>query len=275
MIILPKKLGGKTYMGKIGTFTQPDTSPAYFIDFLEFLDNQPNIKSFRAEAAKRLNLAAGLQVLDLGCGIGGATFPIAEVTGPTGLAAGVDISSALIEVAKRRAGNRPGLEFRVGEAGAIPYPSACFDVARTERVFLYVPDRLAAIHEMKRVVKPGGRVCLIDTDLDCTAIYSKKPSLTRKLTSVVAASLPNPNSGRELPALARQAGLKNIQTETFAVPSAYEFLGRVMAGALAKAVEDGIVPRSEVDEWLAEQASLAASGDFFQIWFFVLVDATV
>ena len=262
-------------MGEIGSFTQPDTSPPYFVDFLEFLDNQPNIKSFRAEAAERLNLAAGLKVLDLGCGIGGATFPIADVTGPTGLAAGVDISSVLIEVAKRRAGNRPGLEFRVGEAGAIPYPNAFFDVARTERVFLYVPDRLAAIHEMKRVVKPGGRVCLIDTDLDGTAIYSKKPALTRKLTSVVAASLPNPNSGRELPALARQAGLKSIRTETFAIASPYEFLGRVMAGALAKAVDDGIVLRSEVDEWLAEQASLAASGDFFQIWFFVLVDAKV
>ena len=275
MIILPRQLGAETDMGEIGSFTQPDASPAYFLDFLEFLDNQPNIKSFRAEAAKRMNLAAGLKVLDLGCGIGGATFPIADVTGPTGLAAGVDISSALIEVAKRRASHRPGLEFRVGEAGAIPYPNAFFDVARSERVFLYVPDRLAAIHEMRRVVKAGGRLCLIDTDLDCTAIYSKKPALTRKLTSVVAASVSNPNSGRELPALAKQAGLKNIRTETFAIASPYEFLGRVMVGALAKAVEDGIVPRSEADEWLAEQASLAASGDFFQIWFFVLVDATV
>jgi len=94
-------------MGEIGSLAHPDTSPAYFIDFLEFLDNQPNIKSFRVEAAKRMNLAAGLKVLDLGCGIGGATFAIADVTGPTGLVAGVDISSALVEVAKRRAGDRP------------------------------------------------------------------------------------------------------------------------------------------------------------------------
>ena len=67
-------------------------------------------------------------------------------------------------------------------------------------------------------------MCLIDTDLDATAIYSKKSALTRKLTSVVAASVPNPNSGRELPALARQAGLKDIRTETFAIASPYEFL---------------------------------------------------
>ena len=78
-----KAVGAKTHMGEIGSFTQPDRSPAYFPDFLEFLDNQPNIKSFRAEALKRMNLAAGLKVLDLGCGIGGATFPIADVTDPT------------------------------------------------------------------------------------------------------------------------------------------------------------------------------------------------
>jgi ubiquinone/menaquinone biosynthesis C-methylase UbiE len=261
-------------MAEIANFRQPDTSPAYFIDFLEFLDNQANIKDFRAEACKRMHLAAGLRVLDLGCGIGGATFPIADVTGPTGLAAGVDISSALIKVANRRASNRPGLEFRVGEACAIPYPDAFFDAARSERVFLYLPDRIAAIYEMKRVVKRRGRICLIDTDLDCTAIYSAKPALTRKMTSIVAASIPNPNSARELPVLAKQARLKDIKTETFAIASPYEFFVRAMAGSLSKAAEDGVVPRSEVDEWLAEQASLHASGDFFQMWLFVLVSST-
>lgn len=113
-----------------------------------------------------------------------ATFPIADLTGPTRLAAGVDISSVLIAVAQHRAANRPGLEFRIGEACAIPYRNGFFDVARSERVFLYLPDRLAAIREMKRVVKPGGLVCLIDTDVDSTAIYSTKPALTRDVPGV-------------------------------------------------------------------------------------------
>lgn len=261
-------------MAEIGNFTQPDTSPTYFIDFLDFLDNHADVKNFRAETVKRMNLAGGHKVLDVGCGIGGATFPLADITGPSGLAAGVDISSALIGVATGRATNRSGLEFRVGDACAIPYPDGFFDVARTERVFLYLPDRLAAIREMKRVVKPGGRVCLIDTDVDCTAIYSANAALTRKMTSIVAASMPNPNSARELPALARQAGLKDIRTETFALTTPHEFFLRVVSGALSKAVADGLVPRSEVDQWLGEQASLHARGDFFQMWFFVLVTAT-
>ncbi len=171
-------------MSKIGNSTQPDSSPSYFIEFLEFLDNHADIKNFRTEAAKRLNLVPGNKVLDVGCGIGGATFPLAEITGPNGLAAGMDVSSAMIEVASGRCGKREGLEFRVGEAGAIPYADDFFDVARCERVLLYLPDRIGAIHEMKRVVKPGGSVCIMDSELDCTAVYSKKPWLTRKMTSL-------------------------------------------------------------------------------------------
>ena len=262
-------------MAEIRNFTQPDTAPDYFIEFLDLLDNHSECKDFRTETAKRMNLAPGNRVLDLGCGIGGATFPLADLTGPTGLAAGVDISSALIDVATRRAWNRPGIEFQVGDACAIPYPDRFFDAARSERVFLYLPDRLAAIHEMKRVVKPGGRVHLIDTDVDSTAIYSTKPALTRKLTSIVAASMPNPNSARELPALAKQAGLRDIKTETFALVTPHEFLVRAMAGSLSKAAEDGVITRAEVDEWLADQASLHASGDFFQAWLFVLSSGTV
>ena len=262
-------------MSEMTNFTQPDAAPAYFIDFLEFLDKHAGIKRLRTESNNQLNLIPGNKVLDVGCGIGGATFPIADATGPTGLAVGIDISSEMIKVANNRVGSRPGLEFQVCDACSIPYPDGFFDVARSERLFLYLPDRLATLQEMMRVVKVGGRVCLIDTDIDCTALYSKKPALTRKMTSIVAASMPNPNSARELPAIARKAGLKDIRTETFALSTPHEFFLRAMAGSLTKAAENGIVPRSEVEECLAEQASLHASGDFFQMWLFVVLNGTV
>src|SRR5262249_40810695 len=247
-------------MSKIGGFTQPDASPEYFIGFLQLLDNQESIKNVRAQAARRMSLATGHKVLDLGCGIGGATFPIADVIGPSGLAVGIDVSSAMIEAARQRANDRPGLDFRVGEATAIPFPDGFFDSARSERVFLYLPDRIAAIREMMRVVKRGGRICIIDTDLDATAIYSKNPALARKMTSVVAASMPNANSAGELPAIARQAGLKDVHMDCSALTTPYEFFVKVMMGALSKAAEDGAVPRSEVEEWFTEQAALHARG---------------
>jgi ubiquinone/menaquinone biosynthesis C-methylase UbiE len=262
-------------MAQVARFTQPDNSPAYFIDFLSFLDQLEEIQRVRAEAEKHLKVSVGQKVLDLGCGIGGATFRLLNILGPAGLAAGVDISSAMVEAATSRAENRPGVEFRVGEACAIPYPDQFFDAARCERVFLYLPDRLAAIQEMKRVVKPGGQIVLLDTELDCTAIYSKNPQLTRKMTSAVAATMPNPNSARDLPALAREAGLKDIRVQTLAVSSPYEFFLKVIATSLEKAAEQETLPANEVHEFLEEQRDLNSSGNFFHAWLFVLVSGSV
>jgi ubiquinone/menaquinone biosynthesis C-methylase UbiE len=75
-------------MAELSKFTQPNDSAAYFVDFLNFLDNQQDIKNLRTATAKRMQVAAGQKILDLGCGIGGATFPIADITGPAGLVAG-------------------------------------------------------------------------------------------------------------------------------------------------------------------------------------------
>ncbi len=262
-------------MAEISSFTQPDSSPSYFIDFLDYLDGFPDVKRIRATAEVSMHLAAGSKALDLGCGIGGATFQLADITGPTGLAVGVDISQALISVAAARSATRPGLEFRVGDACALPYPDHFFDAARTERVFLYLPDRLGAIREMMRVTKPGGRVVLMDTDVDCTAIYSTNHALTRKMTSIMAGSLPNPHSARELPSLAKQAGLLDITIDTLAIHTPYQFLKLAMTDSLYKAAEQGLTSRDEVDAFLGDQADLYAKGDFFQLWFFALVSGTV
>jgi ubiquinone/menaquinone biosynthesis C-methylase UbiE len=258
-----------------GNFIQPDTQPDYFVEFLEQLDSLGQIQDMRAAAARHINPVPGLTILDLGCGIGGASFVLSKHAGAGGFVAGVDISAALIDVATRRAGDRHEIEFRVGDALAIPYPDAYFDAAYSERVFLYLPDRLAVIRELQRVVKPGGTICLVDTDFDSTAIYSSRRELTRKLTTIVAAGIPNPNSARELPALAKRAGLEEIQVDTFAATTPYQFLVHAMGGPLTRAAERGAVAPADLDVWLEEQATLHDSGDFFHAWMFVRVMAKV
>jgi hypothetical protein len=93
------------------------------------------------------------------------------------------------------------------------------------------------------------------------------------------ARFPTPTStlrARAASESATQAGLKNIQVESFAVRSPHDFLERSMSGALWRAVESGVATtREEVSEWLGEQAALHASGDFYQAWLFVMVTGTV
>jgi ubiquinone/menaquinone biosynthesis C-methylase UbiE len=262
-------------MSDISNFANPDTDPDYFVQFLDQIDELPAVRDMRAATAARLVVDPDCKVLDLGCGVGAATFAMAERVGPAGLAAGVDISPALIDVATRRAQGQSGVEFRIGEVTSVPYPDGFFDAAYCERVFLYLPDRLAAIGELQRVVRPGGQVWLVDTEAQSTAIYSSQRELTRKLTSLFASALPNPNSARELSALAKRAGLRDLKVELFAVSTPYRFLVHAMGGVLAQAAARGQIEKPQLDDWLSEQASLDATSDFFQAWLFVRVMGTV
>jgi ubiquinone/menaquinone biosynthesis C-methylase UbiE len=268
------RLQQEVCMSLVSQFARSDGQPDYLVEFLDQLDSDAPIRAARVAVAERI-AKPGDKVLDAGCGVGGATLVFLERVGPGGLVAGVDINSALIDVAARRAQARRGAQFQVADALAIPYPSGFFDAAYCERVFLYLPNRLAALQELRRVVKPGGSICLVDADIDAMAIYSTRPELTRKLTSTVAAAIPNPNSARELPALARLAGLDKMQAETFAVRVPYQFMAHAIGGVLQQAVQRGVVDKAEFDEWWDEQARLQESGDFFFAWMAVRIFGTV
>ena len=257
------------------TFALPEIASTQLIDFLDSLDTHEDIKHIRDEAFKRLNLSAGDKVLDAGCGIGAAALHIADLAPQMGLIAGIDQSAALLDVAAARSNRHVGIEYRVGDIYSMPYPDQFFDAARSERVFLYLGDRLAAIHEMKRVVKPGGSVCIIDTDIDSTAIFSGKRELTRKMTSILAATFPNPNSGRELPSLVKQAGLRDVKTTTIAFTTSHDFMLQPLLSRLSTAVTNGLTTPAEKDEWLADLSNSQKNGDFFQAWFCVICSGIV
>lgn len=271
----PPVLNSSLHMSEVAQFTQPDSSPDYFIKFLDFLDKLPDVERPRRDVLDRMNLTTGAKALDVGCGIGGATFGLSAAVGPTGLAAGIDISSALVGVASARAAGRQGIEFKIADVAAIPYPDGFFDAVRSERVFLYLPDRAKAIQEMMRVTRPGGRVVIMDTDVDCTAIHSSNPALGRKMLSLTVASMPNPYSGRELPSLMRRAGLKDVRVDLLALQTPYEFFAQAIPSSLHKAADAGQVAHAEVDEWLLDLAELNERGEFLQMWIFVLVSGTV
>ncbi len=78
---------------------------------------------------------------------------------------GIDASDAMLAVARERAaGAAVDITFRTGDAAALDEPDASFDACRSERMLQWLMEPEAAIDEMIRVVKPGGRISLIDTD---------------------------------------------------------------------------------------------------------------
>jgi ubiquinone/menaquinone biosynthesis C-methylase UbiE len=263
-------------LSQIAKFTQPDQSgnPRYFIEFLDMVERFPKMSQLRTMSFHPMRVQEGARILDVGCGIGTTTTWMADRI-PGGSACGVDISEAMVAEATARAKGRSDLEFKQGEACNLPFPDSSFDAVRMERVLLYVPDRGKAVAEMMRVTKPGGRVTVIDTDVDCTAIHSKNRALTRKMTSLVADTFPHPTSGRELPSLLRSAGLEDVTVEHMVLESPYEFCMFTTRGTLQAAAEAGKVTHGEVEEWYQGLAELHAEGDFQQLWFFAIASGTV
>lgn len=106
-------------------------------------------------------LEPGERVVDVGCGTGAATRYAAEAVGSAGHVLGVDVNGSMIDVARSLppvAGSP--IEWRVATATSLPLPDQSVDVALCAQTLQFVPERLLALSEMRRVIKPTGRVAL-------------------------------------------------------------------------------------------------------------------
>jgi len=115
---------------------------------------------------RRLVDAAGLQpggsALDVASGSGKGAADLHARVGRFGRVLGVDISPGMIQVAERRYGGRPGLEYVVGDALALPTDDGAFDVATIAFGMRNLPDYRRGFEEMARSVRPGGRVLCLE-----------------------------------------------------------------------------------------------------------------
>jgi SAM-dependent methyltransferase len=122
-------------------------------------------RRLRSWERAQLGLVDGERLLDVGCGLGEAALALAEDLGDGGEVVGIDASERMLRVARSNAGGAPSrVRFTVGDAGSLDEPDDSFDAVRSERTLQWLADPAAAVAEMMRVLRPGGRVSLIDTD---------------------------------------------------------------------------------------------------------------
>jgi arsenite methyltransferase len=109
-------------------------------------------------------LAPGTRVVDIGCGAGFDSLIAAKMVGPNGQVIGVDMTPAMLEKARKSAieAGLGNVEFRDGLAESLPVPERWADVVISNGVLNLLPDKLAALQEMARVLKPTGRLQIGD-----------------------------------------------------------------------------------------------------------------
>jgi SAM-dependent methyltransferase len=107
-------------------------------------------------------LAPGERVLDVACGSGQVTLQAAEAVGAQAVVLGTDLSQRMVDSARQRAAQRsiPNVAFARMGAERLALPDAEFDVVLCSLGLMYVPDPARAVREMRRVLRPGGRLVL-------------------------------------------------------------------------------------------------------------------
>ncbi len=238
---------------------------------LEVLYASPQIVAQRRRFRALLRIRPGESGVDVGCGVGHLTCELADEVGTSGRITGVDASADMLagaaaRVRAQRLDDRVAL--RAGDAIALGLPDASADFLVAVQTYSYVPDIAAAIAEAARVLKPGGRLGVLETDWDLCVYGSPDIELMRRIFDgrwrFEHAHLP-----RQLNRLFADAGLTPTHAEAFPLLETSYDADSFGAGMLAigrnAAVRHG-VDRAAADAWAAEVQARGAAGD----WFFCL-----
>jgi demethylmenaquinone methyltransferase/2-methoxy-6-polyprenyl-1,4-benzoquinol methylase len=114
---------------------------------------------WRRRTARAALLVAGGRALDVACGSGKLTRELAKLTGPTGLAVGLDFSSGMLRVAS---GGGAGPSYVRADALHLPFPAGVFDAVTVAFGLRNFTDPEQGLREMARVLKPGGRALVLE-----------------------------------------------------------------------------------------------------------------
>jgi len=177
-----------------------------------------------------------MDLLDVGCGPGTLTVDLARRV-PGGRVVAIDRSPDILERASVHAVSKGvTVEFAQGDAYALGFPDASFDIVHAHQVLQHLTDPVRALREMRRVLKPGGVVAVRDSDYSCFAWAPLDARLSRWLELYRALCRRNgaePDAGRFLKGWARAAGFRDVTTTTttwtFADPDSIAWWGSLWA----------------------------------------------
>jgi SAM-dependent methyltransferase len=198
-------------------------------EYLKRVAQAPDMAAIKKRAYDEMRLEVGDRAVDVGCGPAIDTLELARIVGPTGSVLGLDMDPTTIEAANRAAidaGVGAYTKHAVSDATKLPLESGSVDALYCERVLQHIPWMRCqvAVDEMLRVLKPGGRLVIVDTDWATFSIATPDPALERRIVGEHLLSFANPFSGRNLLSLLRRAAspLNEVTVDPIAVRIPYE-----------------------------------------------------
>ncbi len=215
------------------------------------------------------HLHSGADILDVGSGPGSITIGLAARVSP-GSVIGIEPIPEIVERARASIpGGLENLTFETGDVYALAYDDASFDIVHAHQVLQHLREPVAALREMRRVLRPGGVLAVRDADYGGMTWAPEHPMLTRWMTiyQAMGANLGvDPNAGRHLLGWVLDAGFDTIDPGadawTYATPERRDF----WAGTWAERALRSDFATHAVDMGLATADDLDAIAEAFRDW---------
>jgi len=236
---------------------------------LERIYAAPEIVEQRARTRAALGARAGERGLEIGCGPGFLVCELAQDVGETGRLVAIDSSLDMLAAARARAA-REHLEDRIqlarGDATRLEFPADSFDFVVGVQVYLYVAEIEQALAEVARVVRPGGRVVIVDTDWDSCVWLTEDRDRHRRIMEARMAHFAHPHLPPQLPTLLRQTGLRLFHASVIPILELRDgpdsFSGDIIGVTADAAVQHGVRPE-EAEAWKADLRGRTGDGEYF------------
>ncbi|GAA4538182.1 methyltransferase domain-containing protein [Pseudonocardia xishanensis] len=211
----------------------------------------PDVVRQRAQTLALLAPAPGERILDVGSGPGFLLAQLAEAVGSGGAVRGLDPSPSMNAVATARCAALPQVEVVQGGAERLPFADGEFDAVVSTQVYEYVADIAGAFAEVARVLRPGGRVLVLDTDWDSVVWAVTDRERHRRVMEAWDAHLVDPHLPVSLARRLTEAGLSVTGQQVIPIlnvsPDPDTFSVHILR-TIATYVRDRL-PAGEADAW--------------------------
>ena len=221
----------------------PDSYEKYLVPIL--------FAGYARDLAERVKNAKPSKVLELACGTGVVTRELMQALDPDASLVATDFNPAMLEYARTtaQAEKFPNLDWQTADATALPFDDDSFDLLVCQFGFMFFPDKSKAMAEVKRVLKPGGRLIfnVWGAMEDNPVFYSVELALQELLPEEPVPIIPTPCSMADhelLSTLLVEAGFEDIQVTDVILP---------VRGHPASAVASGFTRGTPVGALLAER----------------------